>query len=282
MRANDSSSGCGPRVARLLFGGVLLLVAGQTMTGCNAFNPAFLNLVDPTGSGQFQSLDNAGGHVVVQVVNNADVDEELVNYLQSVGHVLTAAERRSLRPRIRMRLRITFVDGTFQTIEFITGTASFVDPAFDSVAQPDLNQNDFDNAVVLCDVASVQLEPGTNIEVFVPVELTAYELVETSGEGGQVQTTFEARERQQPAFRALAVDERDADGNVTLEQNIGVRDVPTPITNLTCGTVVSLVIDGTLAVPFLRSVSAAPSYDREDLATVARIGGRFEFRVSAQ
>ncbi len=148
MGANDSSNGCGPRAARLLCGSVLLLVAGQALTGCNAFNPAFLNLVDPTGGGQFQSLDNAGGHVVVQVVNNADVDEELVNYLQSVGRVLTSAERRSLRPRIRMRLRITFVDGTFQTIEFITGTANFVDPRFESIAQPDLNQKyNFKNSI---------------------------------------------------------------------------------------------------------------------------------------
>jgi len=265
--------------------GLLTLVAAGAVPGCNAFNPAFLNLIDTSGTGQFQTLDNAGGHVVVQVINNADIDEELVNFLQSQGLVLTAAERRSLHPRMRMRLRITFVDGTFQTIEFITGTASFVDPAFDATTLVDLNQNDFDNAVVLCDVQSVQLEPGTNIEVFIPVELTGYERVDNSvvvGTGEVTTTTWEPRETTPPAFRALARDDLDEDGNVVLQRNIGVRDVVAPITNLTCGTVVTLVIDGALAVPFLRNVSTDPSYNREDEPSVAGIGGRFEFRVTAQ
>ncbi len=250
--------------------------------GCSAFNPAFLNVFDATGTGQFQTIDNAGGHVVVQVINNADIDDELINYMRSLDPTADDASFLNLNPRIRMRLRTTFIDGTFQTIEFITGSSDFVDPAFNGTSTPDLNQNDFDNAVVLCDVASVQIEPGTNIEVFIPVSITEFEQVETQGDGGQITLDPVEREQTPPGFRALQVDIRDADGNVTLEQNIDVRDVPTPITGLACGTVVTLSINGTLSVPFLRTVSSEPSFLRGDAPTIARIGGSFEFRVAAQ
>ncbi len=262
----------------------LVLAACTAVSGCSAFNPAFLNTFDPAGSGQFQTIDNAGGHVVVQVVNHADIDDELMSYLKSLGLDPTGDDPRfrNVHPRIRMRLRITFVDGTFQVIEFITGSPDLVDPAFDGTSTPDLNQNDFDNAVVLCDVASVQLEPNTNIEVFIPVNITEFERVETSGEGGQITLPPVEREQTPPGFRALQIDDRDADGNITLQRNIDVRDVPTPITGLTCGTVVTLSINGTLAVPFLRTVSSEPSFLRGDTSTIAQIGGSFEFRVAAQ
>lgn len=282
MRVNDSLGGPLTRAALWLCCGALLVVA-QFVTGCDALNPAFVAVwVDPEAAAQFQSISNAPGHVVVQIANNADIDESLINYMQTLGVTLTPAERRALKPRVRMRLRITFVDGTFQTIEFITGTPDFVDPAFAAFAEPDLNQNTLDNAVVLCDVQSVQLEPGTNVEVYIPVQMTAFELVETSSVGGQVTTEFQPRETINPAFRILQVDDLDQDGNVILERNIGVRNVPTPITNVTCGTVIGVTVTGTLAVPFLRRVSSEPSYDRDDESTVAQIGGRYEFRLSAQ
>ena len=250
--------------------------------GCSAFNPAFLNVFDATGAGQLQTIDNAGGHVVIQVVNNASVDEELISFVRSLDPLADESRFVNLHPRVRMRLRTTFVDGTFQTTEFITGSPDFVDPAFDATSTPDLNQNDFDNAVVLCDVASVQIEPGSAIEVFIPVNITEFERVETSGTGGQITLPPVARQQTPPGFRALQVDLRDADGNVTLAQNIDVRDVPAPITGVTCGTVVTLTINGTLAVPFLRTVSSEPSFLRGDTSTIAQIGGSFEFRVAAQ
>jgi len=77
------------------------------------------------------------------------------------------------------------------------------------------------------------------------------------------------------------VDETDADGNTTLQHNIGVRDIVAPITNVTCGSVIGLTITGTLSVPFLRNVDSSPSYDINDAPTIARIGGRFEFRLTA-
>ncbi|MGB0715037.1 MAG: hypothetical protein ACPGXK_04110, partial [Phycisphaerae bacterium] len=82
------------------------LVAGM---GCGAFNPAFLNLLDD-GSGQFITIDNAPGHVIVSFINNAEVSERLVSYLESPeggGLVLTDEEKQNLRPRMRFRVLIT-------------------------------------------------------------------------------------------------------------------------------------------------------------------------------
>lgn len=262
--------------------GLLLGWLALSVVGCGAFNPSFLALFDPTGTGGFQSIDNAPGHVVLSVVNNTEVDERLLEFLLNRGLNLTDAEKRSLRPRLRLRVRVTFVDGTFQTIEFITGSRSLIDPEFDAQAFPDLNQNDMDNAVVWCDVAEVRLEPGSNLEVFIPVELTGFELIQESSFGGQIATTFEARERILPQFRAMLVDEVDLDGNTTLLRNIGIRDVPGPTSNFICGTVMGIVIEGVLSTPFLEGVTDAPSYDVNDEIQMARIGGRYEFRVALQ
>lgn len=258
----------------------IVFVFVPILTSCEAFNPAFVSLFDSEGTGTFQSIPNAPGHVVLTVLNNAEIDERLLTFLES-RLMLSDAEKRSLRPRIRMRIRVTFVDGTFQTIEFVTGSANLVDPTFGAQADPDLNQNDLDNAVVVCDVASIQIEPGSEIEVFVPVQLTAFELIEIAGQGGNtVGTTFEPRLRIPPQFQALQVDDVDPDSNVTLRRNIGIRDVPSSVTNVTCGSVIPIVINGVLAVPF--SITDEPSYDITDENTIAAIGGRYEFLVSVQ
>jgi hypothetical protein len=259
----------------------LVLVAGMALAGCGALNPSFVNLLDPDGSQGFQTVNNAPGHLVVSVINNAEIDERLLDYLETLT-TFSEAEERALRPRVRMRLRVTFVDGSFQTIEFITGSPNLIDPAFSAQAFPDLNQNDLSNAVVLCDVASVQMEPGTTVEVFVPVELTGFELVEISGEGGQVTLEFQPRQRTPPQFLALQTDDVDEDGNVVLQRNIGARDVPGAVIGLSCGSVVAIVINGVLSVPFLTGVSDAPSFDIGDDATVATIGGRYEFVATVQ
>ena len=256
-----------------------LLSAG----GCNAFNPAFVSVA--TGGSEFGTLDNAPGHVVITFLNNAQVDERLLSFLESTegGSLnLTDAEKAELRPRVRLRARVTFADGTFQTIEFIGGSSDLIDQRFDAQVFPDLNQNDLDNVVVTCDVASVTLEPGSAIEVFVPVELRVFELVTSSAAGGEVVTEFEERQRLVPQFRVLNVDDVDGDGNVTLQRNIGVRDVPSPTNNPVCGSVIAISVDGVLSVPFLDAASGAPSYDGDDLNTEASVGGRYEFRVSIQ
>ena len=255
-------------------------LAGLALAGCGAFSPSFLNLIDTTG--RLQTVQNAPGHVVLAVVNNAEIDEQLLNFLETRTE-FTDAERRALRPRLRMRLRVTFVDGSFQVIEFVTGSRNLIDPAFDSRAFPDLNQNDLNNAVVVCDVAAVQVEPGSAIEVFIPVELVGFELVETTGTGGQVVTEFQPRQRIPPQFEPLLVDEVDEDGNIIFQRNVGLRDVPSPVTGLTCGSVVAVVVNGVLSVPFLEAADTdEPSFDLDDDATVATIGGRYEFIVTVQ
>jgi len=246
---------------------------------CTAFNPAFLNLIGP-GDGSFTTIPNAPGHVVVAFVNNAEIDERLVDFLApELG--LSDAEVRMLRPRVRLRVRIAFTDGTSLPIEMIDGSREFVDPAFDASAVPDLNQNDLTNVVGRCDVSGVAVELNS-IEVFVPVELIGFQLVEVQGEGGQTTTDFEERQRLPPGFNALEVDDVDDDGNTILQRNIGVRDVPSPTANVLCGSVISITMRGVLDVPFLEAETNDPSFDIDDEPTVARIGGRYEFDVSVQ
>lgn len=266
-----------PAMLGIVLGGLVLPSFG----GCGALNPAFLSLVDPTGTGSVPSSSSAAGHVALQVVNKTVLDERLLGYLAE-RLPLTDAQLRALRPRIRMTLQVGFVDGTLQTIEFITGSRGLIDPAFDAQAFTDLSQNDLDNAVVLCDVAFVQLAPGSSIEVFMPVELLGFELVEVELPGGGLATTFELRTRTAPQFRTLQVDEIDDRGEVTERRNIGVRDVLSPVANLRCGSVVGVIIDGALTVPFLDGISADPSFDIEDEETVNQIGGRYRFRLTVQ
>lgn len=260
----------------------LFAALGIFLCGCNAFNPAFVDLISPADGSSLVTLTNPPGHVVVSVLNRTTVDEQLLNYLApKMG--LTDDELRALTPRIRMRLRITYVDGSFQTIEFVTGSPNLVDPEFNAQAVPDLNQNDRDNAVVLCDVALIELEPGTNVEVFMPVALEQWELVETNNQGGGVDQEFQLRGEIAPQFRALQVDDTDEDGNVILLRNMGVRDVPSPTPNVICGSVVAVLIDGALTVPFLSQANTTnPSFDVDDEETEAGIGGRYEFGVSVQ
>ncbi len=261
---------------------LLVVTAGLWSFGCTAFNPAFLEVVDVGSSADFATIDNAPGHVVVTFINNAEVDERLLNYLLSAGGlVLSDAERRALRPRIRFRVLVTFQGGATMPIEFIDGAANLIDQRFDTDAETDLNQNDLNNVVVLCDVQSVELLPGSQVEVFVPVELIEYRQIRVGLIGGIVlQTAFEVNQVFPPAFRALNTDTVDNDGNIVLRQNIGIRDVAAPVPEPLCGSVISIVLNGSLSVPFLDGVDDDPSYDQGDLQTVGGIGGRYEFIVT--
>ncbi len=259
-----------------VLGGIVLGLAG-----CNAFNPAFLGVVAPEAAATFATIPNAPGYVVLALQNNVRIDGPLLNHLRPQLD-LSPAEESALRARIRMRLRITHSDGTFQTVEMISGSGEFVDPSFNAQASPDLLRNTLTNVVVRCDVASIQLEPGSNIEVFIPVPLEIWELVEVDmGEQAPVIDEIQ-RGTIAPQFRPLELDEVDEDGNVILQRNVDVRDVLSPTTNVVCGSVVPVVVSGVLSVPFFTRASANPSYDRDDADTVAGIGGRYQFRVSAQ
>jgi len=250
---------------------------------CDSLNPAFVGVLDPDGTGMFATMDNARGHVVIAFVNNTQVDERLVAFMEADGSLnLTPAEKQALKPRMRLRVQVTFTDGSAQTIEFIDGSRNLVDRSFDAEALPDLNQNDLSNAVVVCDVASVLIEPGTDIEVFIPVPLEQYGQEEVFDAEGNPVTRYTLRGEESPRFRRLEIDEADEDGNVTVQHNIGRRDAPSPAMNPLCGSVVAIVVDGVLAVPFLDEASSRPSYNLDDNATVSRIGGRYEFRVTVQ
>lgn len=249
---------------------------------CDSLNPSFVDLVDGAGTGAFTTLQNAPGHLVVQLVNNAEVDERLVAYLEGQGLNLTNAEKRALRPRFRMRINVTFTNGVTSQFEFVDGSTILIDPRFNVDLFPDLTQNDLDNAVVVCDVAQVEVDPNSDIEVFVPVELLGYELV-TVTQGGDVTSRFELRETIPPQFRVLRLDTVDEDGNTVLQANIPVRRAPAPADAPVCGSVIAIEITGVLRVPFLAAVGGdAPSYDRQDPNAVSSIGGRYEFIVSVQ
>jgi len=217
----------------------------------------------------------------VGMQNNVTIDGQLLDFLLPELEI-PPGDVASLRARIRMQLRITFTDGTFLTVELISGSSEFVDPAFDATATADLTRNTLTNVAVRCDVATVELEPGTSVEAFIPVPIEVYELVEVDA-GDEVDIVPQLRSTLPPQFRTLLVDEVDAEGNVTLQRNIDIRDVLSPTTNVVCGSIVPVIVEGTLTVPFFAEAPTGnPSYDQDDEVTEAGIGGRYQFRVSAQ
>lgn len=262
---------------------LLVCSLGLAGSGCDALNPAFLEIVAPDGT--LATMNNAPGHVVIAFVNNAEIDERVISYLESAaggGLEFTDAEKQSLRPRVRARVVVTFRNGQQSTIEFVDGTPDLIEPIHADIAVPDLNQNDLDHVVVLCDVARVELVPSS-IEVFIPVELAIWEWETTSDAESILEVGFwRVRGRRLPSFWALRVDGVDANRNLTVRRNLGIRDVPAPVDAPLCGSVVTIVMDGTLSVPFLDGVDDSPSYDMNDAWSVGAIGGRYEFIVSVQ
>lgn len=253
------------------------------MTGCDAFNPAFLSLID--ASGQYATLDNPSGHVAIVLVNNAEVGERVLTCLESAdcgcvegeicdALVLSDEEMRTLKPRVRLRVRVTLTDGSSQLIEFIDGSTNLVKPSFNVEALPDLNQNDLNTVVVRCDVARVEVVDP--IEVFVPIAWNVYDFVEpTETVPGYWRVSREERAK----FVPLQVDDVDADLRTVLRRNIGIRDAPAPMDDPACGSVVAVTLDGVLTVPFFQG---EPGYDALDEESTASVGGRYEFRVSVQ
>ncbi len=207
-----------------------------------------------------------------------------MNYLRTEGGLdVSDAVANALRPRMRMRVQITFTDGSVQTVEFISGSSQLVDEDFDASTVPDLDENTLDDGVMVCDVASVVVEPGTDIDVFIPVEITSFQQTDVENPQGGTTTTFVQREQFPPQFRALQADDVDEDGNVILQRNISVRDVPSPVLSPRCGSVITFVVSGVLTVPFLPEAGTNdPSFEIGDIPTAASIGGRYEFRVAVR
>jgi len=259
------------RRAGLLIGAVGVMIV---LPGCSALNPAFVDLFDPTG-GFEATIDNPPGHVAIAFVNDADVDERLIAFLESEeggGLELTEAERRALKPRIRFRVQVDFVNGNSTLFEFVTGSKILVDPRFDATSVPDLVENDLENTVVLCDVARVQIVG--NIEVFFPAQFATWAFQEaTVNTGGFF---FIQGTPAPPQFIPLRVDAVDQDGNTLVRRNIGIRDVPVPVDGPRCGSVVSFVVSGTLSSPFFRGI---PGFSLLDTGVAERLGGRYEIRT---
>lgn len=261
---------------------------GIAACGCGAFNPAFISVVAPGAAASTATIDNAPGHVVMQFINNAQVDETLLNYLRTEGGLsISDAEVRNLRPRVRLLMQVTYTNGQVLRFEIVDGSQTLIDNRFQATAEADLNQNDLDNAVARCDVARVEIAPGSSIEVFIPVELLQFDQQETVV-GNNVVIEYILRDRIPPMFRVLQPDQTDEDGNVVVQANVGIRDFPAPVINPICGTVVAVIMNGTLRVPFLQGVPDLsgvgqlndPSFDSGDASSVAAIGGRYEFLVT--
>lgn len=259
------------------------LAAGWLLLpGCGVFSSSFLSTLDPTGTGLGATTDLPPGFVVVTFANNARVDEQLLNFLESSaggGLQLTDAEKIALRPRIRLTVRITFAGGTSLDVEFIDGSSELVEPRFLSQSATDLNQNELSNIVSVCEVRSVTLRPGSPIEVFIPVEMRQLELVEVAGPGGQTIPDFQVRALISPRFRNVETDVIGTDGQL-IRRNIGIEDLPSPTQNPLCGSFIGITLDGFLSVPFNDNGGGFPSFDQDDPVEIGTIGGRFEFRVT--
>jgi len=262
---------------------VLLAAVG----GCGVFNDAFLTLLDPTG--ESSSLPNAPGHVIISFINNAEVDERLLSYLESPDGgnlVLTDAETRDLRPRVRFRVQVTYrSSGATQTpptttFEFVDGSSKLVDQDFDTASAPDLTANDLDNVVISCGsgVERIEVLPGAQVEVFIPAEIVEFQQRQLTTPAGDVDIEFVETQRISPQFRGMQPDDVDGDNNLVLRRNMDIRQVPVPIVRPVCGTVAAFVMSGVLEVPFLFDF---PSYDIGDTATVASIGGQYAFVVQS-
>lgn len=262
-----------PPMGNLLLGVSTLLAIG--VAGCGAFSSGFTALIDPSGVTSGATLGNPPGHLVITLVNNAEVDERLLTYLQTQGLVIPPEELGSIRPRIRFRVRVTYVDGQEAEVELVSGSRELVDPEFDSTTEPDLNSNDLFNFVVICDVARVEVVQP--VEVFVPVELQTVQFVEPTG---TEQGFFRPVGEIPPQFQALLTDLVDDDLNTILQRNIGIRDQAAPADTPRCGAVVGIVVSGSLSVPFLGT--GIPGFDLADPQSAASVGGRYEFRVTVQ
>ncbi len=258
---------------------VFMAVSALGVGGCDALDPAFVNLIDPTGISGLSTLDNAPGHVVIAVVNSTTIQQNLRNFLSTRIDPELQEQIDTLRPRMRLSLLVTFADGAQQTIEFITGSRDLVDLSFAGQAETDLNQRDFTNAVALCDVRSVELDPNAAIEVFMPVRIVNFQRVDvTTGAGVTTTTQNQQRDQTLPGFRVLLPDDN------TIERNIGPRDIPGVLTNVLCGSVVVIEVSGQLFVPFadVVDVGNVPAVDVDAPQEIGSVGGRYEFRITVQ
>lgn len=228
-------------------GGFLALFVAAWAMGCDAFNPAFIDTFatltplnpDPIGP-------SSRGHVVVAFRNDTFFDEQLLQQLVASGLDNALLEDADLRPRVRVRLRITFSNGEQLDTEFNDGSATIIDPRVDAATFPELTRTVQTNLVVQCDVARVELL--TLPSIFVPVFFETIQI----DPGDENTAPFRVLvDRTNPRFELLEIDDVDAQGTTILQRNLDIRDVPGPAVGPNCGSVVTITLSGTLRTPFV-------------------------------
>ncbi len=274
-----------PPVARAFTAlGILSLIAA--LPACDAFNPAFIDFVGSNFdaiSVQPRGPDSAG-HVVIAFRNDTVFDERMLAHLEGrcleiqettpaqVDQCQARFQGEALRPRIRILLQITFVNGEQLFVEFSDGSSTVIDPIESAEDFPDLIRGQQDNIVVQCDVRRVELVGLPS--VFVPIffETTRVETGDLNTAPFRIQV-----DRVPPQFVVLRVDDVDARGNTVVLRNFGVRDLPPPAIEPNCGSVVTITLSGTLRVPFEINETGleAPGALDTDAAAVAASPGRF-------
>ncbi|HUU82965.1 MAG TPA: hypothetical protein VM243_05610 [Phycisphaerae bacterium] len=289
--------------------GLCLLGAGVSV-GCDAgtassvFNPAFVDVVGGTAEEPIASVENAPGHVPIIFVNNLRFDSQLTSYLEALRadrrliHLEDPAGSLSdIRPRIRMRIQVTFENGNTLPFEFVDGDSVVEierlddqnDPAApaEEPIDPVLTQNDLSRMVAICNVARVEVVGDP--QVFVPVTTRVIRIV--TGDFGFQTRELERRDR--PQFRPVLPDVVDENFNITLLRNFNVREAPAPAKNLTCGSIVGIVVDGIVSVPFtepeddpgddfIAGQPLVPGYVTTDETAAASIPGRYRFTVTVR
>ncbi|MCP4249100.1 MAG: hypothetical protein GY778_18815 [bacterium] len=295
------------RTGRVLLA-VLGMAAGAVALSCgipasSVFNPAFVDVLDAEGTGANATVENASGHIPVVFVNRTQFDPNLINYmndLKAAGRLSGVADPFAsldgLRPRVRVRVRVTFENGNSLPFEFVDGD-SLVEidvrdadleggGAIDTV-DPRLTEDDLARMVATCGVVRVEIEGDP--QVFVPV-ITRRIQVEVGDESGEQTRVLIGTDL--PAFRPVLPDEINADRNTTLLRNYGVREAPASVRDLRCGAMVGIVMSGTVQIPFtgpedepedefVQEHSEVPGFITTDTTREASIPGRYKFELQA-
>lgn len=226
---------------------LLALALCVALPGCDALNPAFIDFVGTNFDGitvQPQG-PTSPGHVVIAFRNDTVFDEALLQSLINAGLDPALTELENLRPRIRILVRITFVNGEQLQLEFNDGSSTIVHPAVNVLNFPDLTRTERNNVVVQCDVARVELI--TLPSVFVPIFFETLRI----DPGDENTAPFRVQlNTAPPQFVALREDDTDQFGNTLILRNIDIRDRPAPAVGPNCGSVVTITIAGTLRAPF--------------------------------
>ncbi len=245
--------------------------------GCSSiFNPSFINQVaaPPTGTtGTIPAitLNNAPGHVAILLINNTRFDPLLLDFLETTGADLGDTEP---IPRIRVRVNITYANGSENTLELISGS-EIVEGSLTGGTPPELTEFPLTNFVGVCDIASVTPE---QVELYVPVTRTTVQIVET-----QNVITREVLSEAPPAFVVLQPDTVDDNGNVTVVRNFDIRKGPVLVNGVRCGSVIGFTASGTVQVPFIQVQGATvPGFLDTDTAAQAATPGRFEFLTNVR